>query len=91
VIHRPSDVNAFEFIIMAAQRTAQLMRGCLPTIEVATQKVTTIAQSEVAVGTIKRVRDGEARPAVALLEGAPEFSRSLPEPAIAAVDRRSTP
>jgi DNA-directed RNA polymerase subunit K/omega len=71
VIHRPSDVNAFEYIIMAAQRTAQLMRGCLPTIDVATQKVTTIAQSEVAVGKIKRASNGDDRPAAAVVDDPP--------------------
>jgi DNA-directed RNA polymerase subunit K/omega len=51
---RPDDVNQFEFIVMAAQRTAQLMRGCLPRVAGASHKLTTIAQSEVALKKVSR-------------------------------------
>ena len=32
VIHRPLDMNQFEFVIVSGMRTAQLMRGCTPRV-----------------------------------------------------------
>jgi hypothetical protein len=48
---RPSHIGKFEFVTLAAQRTAQLMRGCTPRIP-ASLKLTTTAQREVAGGDV---------------------------------------
>lgn len=44
-------MGAFEFVVLAALRTVQLTRGCRPTVG-GSHKVTTIAQLEVAAGTV---------------------------------------
>jgi DNA-directed RNA polymerase subunit K/omega len=53
VVHRPVDINAFEFAVMASLRAVQLMRGCTPRVEGAT-KVAVIAQMEIAERRIVR-------------------------------------
>jgi DNA-directed RNA polymerase subunit K/omega len=53
VIQRPDGTNAFEFVIIAGLRAAQLMRGCTPRVEGA-HKVITTAQLEVASGKVTR-------------------------------------
>ena len=53
MVHRPSDGNAFEFVILSALRAAQLMRGCTPRVIAAEKKVVT-AQREVAEGKVLR-------------------------------------
>ena len=53
MIQRPDGTNAFEFVILAGLRAAQLMRGCLPRVE-GTHKVITTAQLEVARGKVVR-------------------------------------
>jgi DNA-directed RNA polymerase subunit K/omega len=53
MINRPEGVNAFEFVILAALRTAQLMRGSVPRV-VASPKPAITAQREVAEGKILR-------------------------------------
>ena len=45
------DVGKFEFVKLAALRTAQLMRGCTPRVA-AVGKPTTTAQREVADGKV---------------------------------------
>lgn len=45
------DVGKFEFVKLAALRTAQLMRGCTPRVPVG-GKPTTTAQREVAGGKV---------------------------------------
>ena len=54
--HRPSDISAFEFVVLAALRATQLMRGCIPRVEGA-HKVITIAQLEIASGKVVRTLD----------------------------------
>jgi DNA-directed RNA polymerase subunit K/omega len=49
--NRPGDVGAFEFVILASLRSAQLMRGCTPRV-VAAEKCTITAQREVAAGMV---------------------------------------
>jgi hypothetical protein len=44
---RSSDIGQFEFVRLAALRTAQLMRGCTPRVT-ASHKMTTTAQREIA-------------------------------------------
>ena len=51
MVHRPSEGNAFEFVILSALRTAQLMRGCTSRVSAAEKKVVT-AQREVAEGKV---------------------------------------
>ncbi|MEW5982291.1 MAG: DNA-directed RNA polymerase subunit omega [Acidobacteriota bacterium] len=52
----PAGTNAFEFVVVSAQRAAQLMRGCTPRVDVA-DKHTTTAQLEVAAGKVAKVPD----------------------------------
>ena len=51
MIHRDSDRNTFEFVILSALRAAQLMRGCSPRVVASTKAVVT-AQREVAAGHV---------------------------------------
>jgi DNA-directed RNA polymerase subunit K/omega len=53
MIHRPSQTNPFEFVILSALRAAQLMRGCVPRV-VAAEKPVITAQREVADGKVLR-------------------------------------
>jgi len=53
VVHRPGLSNAFEFVVVASLRAAQLMRGCTPRVD-GTGKAVTIAQREVAAGKVVR-------------------------------------
>ena len=52
MIHRPQDVNVFEFVIVSALRAAQLRRGCTPRVEIAEKAVVT-AQREVSAGKVQ--------------------------------------
>jgi DNA-directed RNA polymerase subunit K/omega len=47
-------VGAFQFVVLAALRTAQLMRGCRPRVDGA-HKAIVIAQFEVAEGKVSQV------------------------------------
>jgi DNA-directed RNA polymerase subunit K/omega len=51
MISRPKDANPFEFVIVAALRAKQLMRGCTPRVP-GGHKRTTIAQLEVVAGKV---------------------------------------
>jgi hypothetical protein len=51
MVHRPDGVNSFEFVVLSALRTAQLMRGCTPRA-VASDKAAITAQREVAGGKV---------------------------------------
>lgn len=51
MIHRPAGVGAFQFVVLASLRAAQLTRGCRPRIE-GVHKLTIIAQTEVAEGKV---------------------------------------
>ena len=55
MIHRPAAVGAFEFVVLATLRAAQLMRGCIPKVDGSTHKPTVIAQIEVAALKIGNV------------------------------------
>lgn len=54
-------MGAFEFVVLATLRVGQLMRGCIPTIDGESHRVTVIAQGEIAAGTIARVPATAAR------------------------------
>ena len=43
MIHRPPNVSAFEFVVLAGLRAAQLKRGCIPRID-GVHKIITMAQ-----------------------------------------------
>jgi DNA-directed RNA polymerase subunit K/omega len=47
VVHRPSDLSAFEFAVLAGLRAAQLARGCTPRVTCA-PKIAVTAQIEIA-------------------------------------------
>ena len=54
MIQRPPGIGAFQFVILATLRAAQLMRGCRPRIDGA-HKATVMAQFEVAEGKVMQV------------------------------------
>ena len=47
--------NSFEFVVIAALRTAQLQRGCAPRVQGGSHKKTTLAQMEIVAGKIGRL------------------------------------
>jgi len=53
MINRPAETSAFEFVILAALRATQLMRGCTPRVPASAKAVVT-AQREVAEGKVVR-------------------------------------
>lgn len=55
MINRSATSNAFEFVVMAVQRTQQLVRGSVPRVPVENHKKTTIAQMEIVAGKIVRL------------------------------------
>ena len=57
-IRRPDNIGKFEFVILATQRAAQLMRGCIPRIDGSTHKAIVIAQGEVAAGMVVDTSSG---------------------------------
>jgi DNA-directed RNA polymerase subunit K/omega len=54
VIACPPGVGAFQFVVLATLRAAQLMRGCRPRVDGA-HKATVIAQLEVSAGKVRQV------------------------------------
>ena len=58
MIQRPLDIGRFEFVVLSALRTAQLLRGCPPRIDVDIEhKATTTAQLEISIGKVTRLDD----------------------------------
>jgi DNA-directed RNA polymerase subunit K/omega len=55
MLDRPMDLNSFEFVRIAALRTAQLIRGCVPLVPHGRTPVTT-AMREVAAGKVRSTR-----------------------------------
>jgi DNA-directed RNA polymerase subunit K/omega len=53
LIHRPTTIGAFEFVVLATLRAGQLMQGCIPRTG-GIHKATVIAQIEVAEGKVER-------------------------------------
>lgn len=51
MIHRPSDMGSFQFVVLAALRAKQLTRGCVPRVK-GHHKVAVMAQLEVAEGRV---------------------------------------
>ena len=56
MIQRPPGVGAFQFVILATLRTAQLMRGCTPRVDGMHKPIVT-AQFEVAEGKVAQIFD----------------------------------
>ena len=52
MIQRPIEITAFEFVVLASQRAAQLMRGCTPRVPSSAKREMT-AQREVASGMVR--------------------------------------
>jgi DNA-directed RNA polymerase subunit K/omega len=65
MIQRPEGLGAFEFVVLATLRAAQLMRGCIPKVE-GVHKAAVTAQVEVAAGKIINIRDTTPVAAVVL-------------------------
>jgi DNA-directed RNA polymerase subunit K/omega len=51
MVARPTHLNAYEFVAVAALRAHQLMDGCVPHLA-GEHKATTMAQMEVAAGKV---------------------------------------
>ena len=54
MIQRPPGVGAFQFVVLATLRAAQLTRGCRPKVD-GLHKATVIAQLEVSAGIVTAV------------------------------------
>jgi len=78
-MQRPAGIGAFEFVILASLRAAQLMRGCRPKIE-GFHKNTVLAQLEVAQGKVTAQSAEEAA-----LEALPDTGPAAEEPVPALV------
>jgi DNA-directed RNA polymerase subunit K/omega len=66
VVQRPFEFNAFEFAVVSGLRARQLALGCTPRVG-AGEKITVIAQLEVAAGLVARDTSGDrVPPALAL-------------------------
>jgi len=78
-MQRPVGIGAFEFVILASLRAAQLMRGCRPKID-GFHKNTVIAQLEVAQGKV-----GAQSAEEAALEALPDTGPAAEEPVPALV------
>jgi len=50
-------MGAFQFVMLAKLRAAQLMRGCVPKVDRLNHKSTILAQQEVAAGMITQMVD----------------------------------
>jgi DNA-directed RNA polymerase subunit K/omega len=58
MVRPPPGLSAFEFVVLASLRTAQLTRGCTPRVE-GTHKRIVIAQLEVSSGLVARALNSE--------------------------------
>ena len=63
MINRAATSNAFEFVKVAALRTQQLQRGCIPRVA-GNHKKTTIAQMEIVAGKVARIPAADVSEAV---------------------------
>ena len=54
MVQRPVECSAFEFVVLAGLRVAQLRRGCTPRVE-STHKIIVTAQMEVAERKVVRL------------------------------------
>ncbi len=70
MVQRPAGLGILEFTVMAGLRSAQLVKGCVPLVEVGTHKKTTTALMEVASRKIQRVVLEIAEPVAVVAEPA---------------------
>jgi DNA-directed RNA polymerase subunit K/omega len=68
MVNRPPHMTAYEFVVLSALRTQQLLAGCTPRVA-GDHTAATLAQMEVAAGCIARV-DGDAAAADSVREPA---------------------
>ncbi len=61
MVRPPAGMNAYEFVVMAAQRAQQLLQGCVPRIE-GNHKAIVLAQMEVSTGVIGHATGPDAVP-----------------------------
>ena len=79
MIQRPPGMGAFQFVVLATLRAAQLIRGCRPKVD-GTHKASVTAQLEVAEGKVAQLLEppvavGEAVSTMRVpLEDAPTLS-----------------
>jgi hypothetical protein len=59
VIRPPDGMGGYMFAVLSSLRAAQLMRGCVPRVDVAGHKPTVVAQMEVAQGKSHPTDDGD--------------------------------
>ena len=64
MIHRPDDIGAFEFAVLASLRAAQLRLGCVPKID-GDHNVAVIAQLEIASRAVGPAPVGDGAHALA--------------------------
>jgi DNA-directed RNA polymerase subunit K/omega len=53
MVNRPVQMNAYEFVVLAALRAQQLLAGCVPRLD-GDHSAATMAQMEVAGGHVTR-------------------------------------
>ena len=70
MVQRPAGLGILEFTVMAGLRSAQLVKGCVPLVEVGTHKKTTTALMEVASRKIQRVAAVIVEPVAVVAEPA---------------------
>jgi len=63
VIQRPASIGAFEFVVLAQLRAAQLLRGCRPKVDGAHRAAVT-AQLEISAGRVAATKDAPAEAAI---------------------------
>jgi hypothetical protein len=73
MINPPLGVGAFQFVVLASQRAAQLTRGCLPRIA-GTHKATVTAQVEIAQGKVLQMTTSPTAVENAAIEESPDRS-----------------
>jgi DNA-directed RNA polymerase subunit K/omega len=61
MILRPHGMGAFEFVVVAALRAAQLTRGCSPRVD-GDHMTAVLAQREVAEGKVAQTAESLSRP-----------------------------
>ncbi len=69
MIQRPPGMGAFQFVVLATLRAAQLMRGCIPRVD-GIHKSTVVAQMEVSAGKVTQASAAPA-PSEVIGEGQP--------------------
>ena len=80
MVNRPETLNSFEFIAVAALRTAQLMRGCVPRVATGHKPIIT-AQLEIIAGKVFQAPLLPPVPlAVPSIRSAQEVPEAIPVP-----------